>query len=221
MSELLSQYDVLGAFWVNIKLTFFSALGAFVLGTILAVMRVSPAKSLRGAGAFYVSVVRNTPLTLIILGCWLVLWGQLGIVISDDLTVNSFWLATIGLATYTAAFVCEAIRSGFNTVPRGQAEAARSLGFSFGQTISLVILPQALRGSIAPLGNTLIALTKNTTVAAAAAVFQASSVMQEMIEFSPDQGLAIFMVIALGFVVIVFPMGVVFTSLSKRLAVAR
>ncbi|OKL55181.1 ABC transporter permease [Bowdeniella nasicola] len=221
MGELLSQYDVLGAFWVNIQLTFFSAIGALIIGTILAVMRISPSASLRWAGATYVNVVRNTPLTLIILGCWLVLWGQLGVNVSADLQKNNFWMAVIGLSVYTAAFVCESLRSGFNTVPVGQAEAARSIGLGFTQTVNLVVLPQAFRGAIAPLGNTLIALTKNSTVAAAASVLQASTVMQQMIEFSPQQGLAIFMVIALGFVVIVFPMGLLFTWMSTRLAVAR
>ncbi len=221
MIELLSQYDVLGAFWANIQLTFFSAIGALLMGTILAVMRVSPSPALRWAGATYVNTVRNTPLTLIILGCWLVLWGKLGVELSSNLDNNSFWMAVIGLSAYTAAFVCESLRAGFNTVPTGQAEAARSLGFGFGQTMSLVVLPQAFRGAIAPLGNTLIALTKNSTVAAAAAVPQAATEMQKMIEFSPDLGFAIFMVIALGFVVIVFPMGVLFTHLSQRLAVAR
>lgn len=221
MLELLSSYPILGAFWMNIQLTAFSAVGALILGTILAVMRVSPSPALRAAGTFYVNTIRNTPLTLIILFCWIVLWGQLGVTVSSNLTRNNFWMAVIGLSVYTAAFVCESLRSGFNTVPPGQAEAARSIGLGFRQTVSLVVLPQAFRGAIAPLGNTLIALTKNSTVATAASVFNASSVMQEMIEFSPDKGIAVFMVIALGFVIIVFPMGVLFTHLSKKLAVAR
>ncbi|MDO5727279.1 MAG: amino acid ABC transporter permease, partial [Bowdeniella nasicola] len=221
MGELLATYNVWGAFWVNIELTFFSAIGALILGTFVAILRIAPSAPLRAAGTAYGNIVRNTPLTLIILGCWLVLWGQLGVNVSKDLKTNNFWMAVIGLSVYTAAFVCESLRSGFNTVPVGQAEAARSIGLDFRQTVSLVVLPQAFRGAIAPLGNTLIALTKNSTVAAAASVLQASTVMQQMIEFSPDQGLAIFMVIALGFVIIVFPMGVIFTYLSKRLKVAR
>ncbi|MDO5701205.1 MAG: amino acid ABC transporter permease [Bowdeniella nasicola] len=221
MSELLSQYDVLGAFLVNIQLTLASAICALVLGTVLAVLRISPSPALRFAGTTYVTLVRNTPLTLIIFGCWMVLWGQLGVNVSDDLARNNFWMAVIGLSLYTSAFVCESLRSGFNTIPVGQSEAARSIGLNFAQSVQLVILPQAFRGAIAPLGNTLIALTKNTTVAAAASVLQASTVMQQMIEFSPDQGLAIFLVIALGFVVIVFPMGLLFTFLSRRLAVSR
>jgi len=227
MAELLGTYNILGAFWVNIQLTFWSALLAFVIGTVLAVMRISPAPSLRWAGATYVNLVRNTPLTLIILACSLGLWGQLGVILATndagrvDIASNSFRLAVLGLSAYTAAFVCESLRSGVNTVPAGQAEAARAIGLGFGQSMRMVILPQAFRGAIAPLGNTLIALAKNTTVAQAAGVVQAASVMATMIEFRPDLMVAIFLVIALGWVIIVLPIGLASTYLSRRLGVAR
>lgn len=224
--ELLSQYNVVGAFWVTIQLTVASAVGSLILGTILAIMRVSPARSMRWAGAAYVNIVRNTPLTLVILACSVGLWGQLGVLLASResetfIASNNFRLAVLGLSAYTAAFVCESLRSGINTVPAGQAEASRSLGMSFAQTMGLVILPQAFRGAVAPLGNTLIALTKNTTVAQAAGVVQASSVMYTMIEFRPDLMVAIFLLIAIGFVVIVLPMGLLSTYLSERLKVAR
>ncbi|MEE6274025.1 amino acid ABC transporter permease [Georgenia wangjunii] len=225
-SELLSTYDVLGGFRATLQLTLYAAVGSLILGTVLAMMRVSPAPSLRAAGAAYVNVVRNTPLTLVIVFCSLGLWGQLDVVLTRTdvpgyLATNSFRLAVLGLSVYTAAFVCEALRSGINTVPSGQAEAARAIGLGFGQSMRLVILPQAFRGAIAPLGSTLIALTKNTTVAQAAGVVQASSIMNTMIEFRPDLIVAIFMLFALGFVAIVLPMGLATTALSRRMAVAR
>ncbi|WP_276800428.1 ABC transporter permease subunit, partial [Cellulomonas iranensis] len=77
-------------------------------------------------------------------------------------------------AVYHAAFVCEALRSGVNTVPVGQAEAARAIGLGFWPAARLVILPQAFRGAVAPLGNVLIALIKNSTVAAAGSVAETS-----------------------------------------------
>ena len=117
--------------------------------------------------------------------------------------------------------MCEALRSGVNTVPVGQAEAARAIGLSFWPAARLIILPQAFRGSVAPLGNVLIALTKNSTVAAVASVAEASSLMKTMIEFRPDVILAIFLTFALGFVIIVVPIGLATTALSRRLAVAR
>lgn len=226
MSELLSQYDIVGAFWVNIKLTLFSGLLAMVLGTILAIMRVSPIGSLRAAGAAYVTVVRNTPLTLIILACSLGLFGQMGVVLTKQgeagwMEINSFRLAVLGLGVYTAAFVCEAIRSGINTVPKGQAEASRAIGLGFIQSMTLVILPQAMRGAIAPLGNTFIALAKNSTVAGAAGVVQAASLMSQMFEFNPNLLLAIFGVFAIGWVIVVLPLGLATTWLSKRLVIER
>lgn len=226
IAELFSQFDILGAFLVTLQLTAASAVGSLLLGTVLALMRVSPAPSLRAAGTAYVNIVRNTPLTLIILACSVGLWGQLGVILADPTSptffaTNGFRLAVLGLSLYHAAFVCEALRSGINTVPAGQAEAARSIGLTFGSTMTQVILPQAFRGAIAPLGNTLIALTKNTTVAQAAGVVQAASVMNTMIEFRPDLMVAIFLIIAAGFAAIVLPLGLLSTYLSQRLRVAR
>ncbi|MDM7832068.1 amino acid ABC transporter permease [Cellulomonas edaphi] len=221
VSTAFADYDVLGAFWVNIQLTVYAGLIALVLGTVLAVMRISPVPSLRWAGTTYVTLLRNTPLTIIIVGCVLGLWGQLGVSLGTGFQQNFFRLAVLGLAVYHAAFVCEALRSGVNTVPTGQAEAARAIGLNFGQVAGLVILPQAFRGAVAPLGNVLIALVKNSTVAAAGSVAEASVLMKEMIENRPDIILTIFVVFALGFVVLVVPIGLATTSLSRRLAVAR
>ena len=226
MADLLKQYDVLGAFWMTIVLTVFSAVGSLVIGTVVAVMRVSPVAILRTMGAGYVNIVRNTPLTLIIVFCNIGLFVNLGLRLADKssstfLVDNNIRLAVLGLSVYHAAFVCEALRSGINTVPAGQAEAARSIGLTFGQNIRHVVLPQAFRGAITPLGNTMIALTKNTTVASAIGVAEASGLMKEMIEFSPDRLVLVFLVFALGFVVLTLPMGVAFTTLSRRLAVKR
>ncbi|PFG42809.1 amino acid ABC transporter membrane protein 1 (PAAT family) [Isoptericola jiangsuensis] len=220
--DIIREYDVLGAFWVNIQLAFWAAIFSLVLGTLLALLRISPVGSLRWAGSAYVTVFRNTPLTIIMVFMVLGAWGQLQLTLSSDFNVNFFWLAVVALTVYHAAFVCEAIRSGVNTVPVGQAEAARSIGLSFLPAARMIILPQAFRGAVAPLGNVLIALIKNTTVAAAASVAtETSSVMKTMIEFRPDYIYAIFFTFAIGYVILVTPVGVLTTSLSRRLAVAR
>jgi len=219
--SLFDQFDVLAAFWVNIQLTAYAAVIALVIGTVLALMRISPVPSLRWAGATYVTLLRNTPLTIIIVFCVLGLWGQLGLTLSSDFQTNFFRLAVLGLAIYHAAFVCEALRSGVNTVPVGQAEAARAIGLGFWPAARLVILPQAFRGAVAPLGNVLIALIKNSTVAAAGSVAETSGLMRTMIEFRPDVIFAIFLTFAIGYVIIVVPVGLATTSLSRRLAVAR
>lgn len=218
---LLSQYDVVGAFWVNIRLTFWAAIGSFVLGSLLALMRISPVASLRGIGAAYVHLLRNTPLTILMAIAVLGFWTQLEINLSEDFDQNFFAWAVVMLTVYHAAFVCEAIRSGVNTVPVGQAEAARAIGLGFLPSARIIIFPQALRGAITPLGNTLIALTKNTTVAAAASVAEASGLMKTMIEFDSNVIMAIFLTFALGFVIIVVPMGLVTTWASRKWAVRR
>lgn len=223
ISSLLADYgaDIPLAFWTNIRLAFLATLGSFVLGMVLALFRISPVPSLRVLGTGYVNVVRNTPLTIIMLLGVLAVWGQLKISFSSDFTLNFFIYAVIALSLYHAAFMCEAIRSGVNTVPLGQAEAARSIGLGFLPAARHVILPQALRGAITPLGNTVIALTKNTTVAAAASVAEASGLMKRMIEFSPDVMVAIFLTFAIGFCLIVIPIGLLTTWASERWAVAR
>jgi glutamate transport system permease protein len=221
MGDILSQYDVLGAFWVTIQLSVLSAIGSLVLGTFLAVLRVSPVRVLRLIGTSYVNVIRNTPLTLLMVASVLGLSFILGVTLSDDLARNAYRWAVIMLSVYHAAFVCEALRSGVNTVPPGQAEAARSIGLTFGQSLREVLLPQAFRGSIAPLGSTLIALIKNTTVAAVVlGTTEAAGLLAQITE-NEGASLTTFLLFALGFVVLTLPLGILFTNLSQRLAVRR
>jgi glutamate transport system permease protein len=225
MLEILQEYDVLAAFRMTVYLTVFAAIGSLVLGTVLAVMRVSPVPTLSRLGALYVNIVRNTPLTLILLFCVLgVLYVlQVPLAPTDSPTSvrdNAIRWAIVGLSVYHAAFVCEALRSGVNTVDRGQAEAARSIGLTFAQSMREVILPQAFRGAIAPLGSVLIALTKNTTVASIIGVAEASGLMKTIIE-NETASVTVFMVFAIGFVILTLPVGLLFTSLSRRLAVKR
>ncbi|MCX4814340.1 MULTISPECIES: amino acid ABC transporter permease [unclassified Streptomyces] len=222
MFDFLQGYDVLGAFWMTVKLTALSALGSLVWGTLLAGMRVSPVPLMRGFATFYVNTVRNIPLTVIIVFTSLGLADIFGVTMgaSDDFKVQGFRLALLGLVAYHAAFVCEAVRSGINTVPVGQAEAARAIGLSFSQVLRIVILPQAFRAVIAPLANVLIALTKNTTVAAAIGVAEAAALMKTMIE-NEAQTVAIGAVFAFGFVVLTLPTGLLLGWLGKRMAVKR
>lgn len=222
MFDFLEGYDLLGAFWVTVQLAVFSGIGSLILGTILAAMRVSPVPLMRGFGTVYVNVVRNIPLTVIIVFSSLGLADIFGITlgVADDFDALSFRLAVLGLTVYTAAFVCEAIRSGINTVPVGQAEAARAIGLNFTQVLSLIVLPQAFRSVIGPLTNVLIALTKNTTVAAAIGVAEAALLMKEMIE-NESQLILISAIFAFGFVVLTLPTGLILGWVAKRVAVKR
>ncbi|MDF7640975.1 ABC transporter permease subunit [Bifidobacterium sp. ESL0784] len=220
--QLFSQYNVPGAFLVNIELTLWSALFSLILGVILLMMRISPISSLRTVAGAYVEFFKNMPLTIIMVFMVLGAFAQLKLTFSNSFATNFFWLAVTGLSLYTAAFVCESLRSGINTVPLGQAEAARALGLNFMQSATQIILPQAFRGSVAPLGNTLIALLKNSTVAAAASVAtETSSLMSEMIEFHANSIVAIFLIFAFGYVILIIPIGALTTFLSNKLAVRR
>lgn len=225
--EIFSEYrgQILEAFWTTIQLTVFSTVGALILGTALAAMRLAPVPMLNWLGTSYVNVVRNTPLTLIILFCSFGLAQTLGITLVDpnsptSIEDSNFRLAVLGLTLYTASFVCETVRSGINTVPLGQAEAARSLGFTFSQNLRMILLPQAFRSVLIPLGSVLIALTKNTTIASAIGVAEAALLMKEMIENTAAL-VTVGTIFALGFLLLTLPLGLLFGWLGKRLAVAR
>lgn len=225
--EIFTEYQdrIYAAFWITIQLTVLSGVGALVLGTVLAAMRLSPIPVMRGLGTTYVNVVRNTPLTLILVFCSLGLANTLHITLTDpdsptSIVDSNFRLAILGLTVYTAAFVCEAIRSGINTVPLGQAEAARSLGLTFSQNLRIIMLPQAFRAVIIPLGSVLIALTKNTTIASAIGVAEAALLMKEMVE-NTSALLLVGGIFAIGFVILTLPTGLLFGWLGKRLAVLR
>ncbi|MFI0962401.1 amino acid ABC transporter permease [Streptomyces sp. NPDC021080] len=198
----------------TVLLTLASGLLAMVLGVVIAGFRVSPVPPLRMLGTAWVTLFRNTPLTLLFLIAWFV-------VPVIFLPGMSPWTkALLALSFYTSAFVCEAVRSGINTVPLGQAEAARSLGMTFSQTLRLIVLPQATRTVIAPLSSIFIALTKNSAIAGAFSVTELFGV-QKMLS---DQGYPIawiFLWVALGYLVITFSLSGLFRLLERRLGVAR
>jgi glutamate transport system permease protein len=214
------------AFWVTIKLSVYSAIGSLILGIILTAMRVCPVGILRAVANAYTTIIRNTPLTLIILIASLGLYYNLNVLLASDssskfIEQQNFRLAVLAFIVYTSTFVAESLRSGINTVPFGQAEAARSLGMSFMQNFRYVVFPQAVRGSIVPLGNTLIALIKNTTIASVIGVAEASLLMKTMQENYASDMFAIFAIIAVGFIILTLPTGLFFGWAGKRWAVKR
>ena len=221
MRDILSNYDVWAAFWGTIKLSALGTIGALVLGTIVAVLRLSPVRVFQWMGTWYVNTFRNTPLTLLMVFSILGLTFILGIELnSADISSNVFRWAAVMLAVYHGAFICEALRSGVNTVPAGQAEAARAIGLTFGQSMQHVLLPQAFRGSSAPIGSTIIALIKNSTVAAVIGAGEAANLMSTVIE-NEGSRFSVFLIFAIGFVILTLPLGLFFTSMSRRLAVKR
>ena len=206
--------DVLDGFWTTLQLFVVSGLGALLLGSLLAAARVSPVPVLRGTAATYVTLFRNTPLLVLIL---LTYYGlpELGIRFSFFVEI------TLAMGLYTAAFVAEALRSGVNAVPVGQAEAARSIGLPFSQSMTQVVLPQAYRAVVPPLASVLIALAKNTSLAAAFGLADATFRMKGLLNDHPADRPAIFFGFALGYIIIVEAISLSAGMLERRWRVER
>ncbi|MEU7929272.1 amino acid ABC transporter permease [Micromonospora sp. NPDC049801] len=197
----------------TVKLFLIAAVGSLVLGTLLGAMRVSPVPALRAFGATYVNLVRNTPLTLVF--AFLVF-----AVPKLDVNFDYDTSAAIALTVYTSAFVCEVIRSGVNTVAAGQAEAARALGMTFGQVLTLIVLPQALRAMVPPMVSVFIAMLKNTTIAAGFSVLEAGAIPAYMAERGEPQ-FAVLLWITIGFLILILPLVALQRFLERKWRVAR
>lgn len=213
LSELIER--LIEGFSVTLQLLGWSMLFATAIGTVLAAMRVSPITPLRAFGTSYVNVFRNTPLVV------LFLIAVVGLPALGILQGSFFWRAVAALSTYTAAFVCECLRSGVNTVDPGQAEAARSIGMDFSKSLRIVVLPQAFRAVIPPLASVYIALTKNTAIAAAFGVTEATYQLSNLIEDFPGSLYYNFFGISLGYILIVAVISFAANRLERRMAVAR
>jgi glutamate transport system permease protein len=217
VDDVIANFDlVLRAFWLTIQLLVLSGLASMVLGTLLAAMRVGPVKVLNRLGTLYVSTVRNTPLLVVFIFVFIA-------APTLDLFVGTPFLVkgVIALTIYTSAFVCEAVRSGINSVALGQAEAARAIGLTFGGTMREVVLPQAFRATVPPLASVLIALAKNTSVGAAFGLMEATARMRYFTNNNADDRTLIFLTFALGYIIIVEVMSAGAYGLERRWRVAR
>ena len=201
-------------FRMTVLLLVASGISALILGTVIAAMRISPVSSLRAFATVYTELVRNTPLTLVLFFCAIVL-PYLGSNLEYEVA------AIVGLSVYTSPFIAEALRSGINGVPVGQAEASRSVGMSFGQTVGIVVLPQAFRMTIPPLINVFIALTKNTSVAGAFFVFELFAAGRQLANANGDAVIAILLGVATLYLLITIPLGVIAARLERKWVVQR
>lgn len=215
MGVITDNLDLWGeAIGGTLVLFFGGGLIALVLGFVVGAMRVSPVPIARSVGAVYVNWIRNTPLTLVMfffVFCLPILLQQ---------RVSTIVLATAALGIYTATYVAETIRSGVNTVPVGQAEAARALGLTFGQVMRLIVLPQATRSVIPPMMSVFIALLKNTTVAAGFAVLNLGSVRAWLSERGENQLVVLVWVMVI-FVVLVLLLAWLQRILERKWRIAR
>jgi glutamate transport system permease protein len=215
MNVLLDHFsEFRDGFIGTVSITAVSTAIALVLGIAIAGLRVSPIPPLRWFGTAWVTLLRNTPLTLLFL--------VTTFVVPEILFpgMSAFVLGSIALGFYTSSFVCEAVRSGINTVPLGQAEAARSLGMTFSQTLRLIVLPQATRTVLPPLSSIFIALTKNSAIAGAFSVTELFGWQKLMSEDGYDI-IPIFLWVSLAYLVVTFSISGVFRILERRMEVAR
>jgi glutamate transport system permease protein len=204
----------LDAFLTTLGLSLLAGLLALVLGTLLAAMRVSPIPPLRGLATFYVETFRNTPLTVVF---FFIIFGLPQI----DFVIGFFPGAVLSVGLYTAAFVCEAVRSGVNAVSGGQAEAARALGLTFGQALREVVLPQAFRTVVPPLGNVLIAMVKNTSIAAGFSVSDLSSLLPRLVNADAGDLTLVLVGVVVGYMVITLPSALAVNQIERRVAILR
>ena len=200
---------------------------ALVLGAILAAMRVSPIALARAIGALYVYTIRNTPLLVIMI---IAAFGipdldvrpTLSFGDADLLQFNVFFIfATSALGCYTAAFVCEAVRSGINSIPLGQAEAARSIGMTFSQSLRFIILPRAFRAVIPPIASALIAMAKNSSVAVGVGVTEATFQLRKLANDHPGSLWELFFGFAFFYMAIVAVIAGVSAFLERKLRVVK
>jgi glutamate transport system permease protein len=217
VDAILANLDLYGqGFVLTLVITLWSGALAMALGLVLAAFRISPLAPLRWVSAAYVEVLRNLPLTLVFFFLFFVAPQLLPLPPLGFRTIAIFCLAT-----YTAAFVAEAVRSGINSVGIGQAEAARAIGLTFGQTLNLVILPQALRTVVPPLINVFIALTKNTSVAAGFGLVELTGMGRRLATANPGDVLWILGGVALFYLLITIPLGALAGAVERKVAFSR
>jgi glutamate transport system permease protein len=199
----------------SLTICLLAMVGSLVLGVIIAACRVSPVPPLRAFGTFWVTTFRNTPLSVVLFFCAFGL-PELGI------NRSFFFFGVLGLVLYTSAFVCEAIRSGINSVPAGQAEASRSIGLTFLQTLRFVVLPQALRTVVPPLGSVIIAMFKNSAVVGAFGVGgDLWSTGQTLTSARGLETLPVFLGVAFFYLCITLPAGALLQVIERKVAIAR
>lgn len=217
MNVITDNVDAyVAGFLVTLQLTLLSAAASMALGLVLAALRVSPIRVLRAFSATFVEVVRNTPLTLVFF-FFVFVAPQLGNLPAIDFGTT----ALVALSLYTSAFVSEAVRSGINSVGVGQAEAARAVGLTFGQTLREVVLPQAVRTVVPPLINVFIALTKNTSVAAGFGVVELMGTGRRLGVVNAADGEWVLIGVAIFYLLITIPLGLIAGAVERKVAFSR
>ena len=213
MNQLFQTYS--GMFFEGFKVTILSSLLALffslVIGTLMAIFQLSSNKFIRGFAKVYVEFFRNIPLLIIVMFFYVVVplyW----------MSFDGFQAGTIGLTIYTSAFIAETVRSGIQTVPKGQTEAGLSSGFTYAETMRYIVLPQAFKIVVPPLGNQFINLVKNSSILAMVAgvdlMYQG-----DLIASTTFNTFDTYIIVGLFYLVITLPLSYLMVYLEKRWAV--
>jgi glutamate transport system permease protein len=235
VSVIIDNLDLfVSGFLLTLQLCILAAIGSLLLGTVLVVMRISPVPPLRWLGTSYVNLFRNMPLTVVF---FMVVFALPTIGIRADflripgldiafprlgIDLPYFRMGIFALTLYTGAFVCEALRSGVNAVPPGQAEAARAIGLTFSQNLRHVVLPQAWKAAIVPLGSVIIAMIKNSALAGFFGLTgDLAATFQRLVSAGGQAAVPVFLAVAAGFLVMTVPLGLLLDQVERRRAAAR
>ncbi|QRG68028.1 amino acid ABC transporter permease [Brevibacillus choshinensis] len=214
MSILFDHWDMfLQGFGNTLKASLLALIGSFLLGTLMAVFRIAPVRPLNWLGTAYVEFIRNIPLILVVF-IFFVGLPAIGI------RLESFVAGTLGLTVYTAAFIAETIRAGIQAVPKGQTEAARSSGLTYVQTMRYVILPQAIKIVIPPMGNQFINLVKNSSVLGVIAGLDLMY-FGDLISADTFVTFDVYIFVAIFYLILTLPLSLLVGYLERRLARAR
>ena len=202
-------------FWVTVRLVVIAFAIAMVVGTLVAALRIAPSKWLSRLGGIYVEVFRNVPLLVLLFISYAGLRRA-------DVNINAWVAGTGSLGLYTAAYVAEALRSGVFSVGKGQIEASLSLGFSYAETPRRIVLPQAFRTVISPLGSLMIAMIKNSAIIGVSLLALPDLLKQARIvqarTFQTDET---FFWAAVGYLILTGAVTLVIRNLERRFAIRR
>lgn len=211
INVLFNNWDrYIDGFLTTLQVSLIGLVGSFILGALIAVLRIAPIKPLNWFGTAYVEFFRNIPLLITV---YLFYYG-LG---SFGVNFDGFVAGTIGLTIYTSAYVAEAIRAGIQTVPKGQMEAGRSSGLSYNQTMVTIILPQAIKISLPAIGNQFINMFKNSSILA---IVAGADLMLVSDQINSDifMPVSVYAFTAMFYLVITLPLSFGVLYLERRLA---
>ena len=200
----------LTGFWNTILCSIIALIFSLILGVVFALLEVAPPKFGKVVARIYIAVFRNIQLLVIVMIFYL-------IVPRFFIKLSGFAAGTIGLTLYTSAFIAETVRSGINSVGDGQMEGARSNGMTYTQAMRYVILPQAMKIVIPPLGNQFINLVKNSSVLAFVAGFDLMYQAQ-LIAFATFRTIDTYVIVGIFYLILTLPLSYYMRHLEKKLA---